>query len=33
MINEITQLTKKLYDNKQLYEIKQLYNILNKALQ
>ena len=31
MINEITQLTKKLYDNKQI--TKQLYNILNKALQ
>ena len=31
IINEITQLTKKLYDNKQI--TKQLYNILNKALQ
>ena len=31
MINEITQLTKTLYDNKQI--TKQLYNILNKALQ
>ena len=31
MINEIIQLTKKLYDNKQI--TKQLYNILNKALQ
>ena len=31
MINEITQLKKKLYDNKQI--TKQLYNILNKALQ
>ena len=31
IINEITQLTKKLYYNKQI--TKQLYNILNKALQ
>ena len=31
MINEITQLIKKLYDDKQIS--KQLYNILNKAPQ
>ena len=31
IINEITQLTKKVYHNKQI--TKQLYNILNKALQ